>query len=185
MWNGICPLMLPSTPRLRRRRCVCRLRTSRARIARLRLSRSRSLRVTEVVRTRDFLEWPFFTPGHRELAARVDAWAFERFARGGVHAEDRASVDAACRELVRDLGRGGWTRYSVPSEAMLAADGADSRARMGSAANSGAAGGGGAVGDAGARTAGAGKANYEVSGRSGAAATDGANAASINVRAMA
>jgi acyl-CoA dehydrogenase len=78
------------------------------------------------VRTRDFLEWPFFTPEHRELAPLVDAWAFKRFAEGGgVHAEDRASVDAACRELVRDLGRAGWTRYSVPGEAMLAGSGAD------------------------------------------------------------
>jgi acyl-CoA dehydrogenase len=69
------------------------------------------------VRTRDFLEWPFFAPAHRELAERVDAWAGQRFAGGGGHAEDRASVDAACRQLVRDLGSAGWTRYSVPSEA--------------------------------------------------------------------
>jgi acyl-CoA dehydrogenase len=73
------------------------------------------------VRTREFLEWPFFTPEHRGLAAQVDAWAFKRFADGGgAHAEDRASVDAACRELVRDLGRAGWTRYSVPGEGVLA-----------------------------------------------------------------
>jgi acyl-CoA dehydrogenase len=93
-----------------------------------------------VARAREFLEWPFFTPAHRELAERVDAWAAERFAgahgssgddagagahggsRGaagpaGAHAEDRASVDAACRQLVRDLGRAGWTRYSVPFDA--------------------------------------------------------------------
>ena len=69
------------------------------------------------MRTRDFLEWPFFAPVHRELAERVDAWAGQRFAGGGGHAEDRASVDAACRQLVRDLGSAGWTRYSVPSEA--------------------------------------------------------------------
>jgi acyl-CoA dehydrogenase len=68
-----------------------------------------------VARTREFLEWPFFTPAHRELAERVDAWAAQRFA--GAHAEDRASVDAACRQLVRDLGRAGWTRYSVPFDA--------------------------------------------------------------------
>jgi len=80
------------------------------------------------VRTREFLEWPFFAPAHRELAERVDAWAAERFAESGLasgggtggghrgaHAEDRDSVDAACRQLVRDLGRAGWTRYSVPA----------------------------------------------------------------------
>lgn len=70
------------------------------------------------MRVREFLEWPFFAATHRELAAQVDAWASPRFADGGgAHAEDRASVDAACRALVRDLGRAGWTRYSVPSEA--------------------------------------------------------------------
>jgi acyl-CoA dehydrogenase len=72
------------------------------------------------VRKRDFLEWPFFTPAHRDLAERVDSWATQRFARqahatdGSAHAEDRDSIDAACRERVRDLGRAGWTRYSVP-----------------------------------------------------------------------
>jgi len=95
------------------------------------------------VRTRDFLEWPFFTPAHRDLAERVDAWATQRFAghgntgggthgdaagggdvpgatagsNAGGHPEDRDSVDAACKQLVRDLGRAGWTRYSVPWQA--------------------------------------------------------------------
>jgi acyl-CoA dehydrogenase len=107
-------------------------------------SKSPNLRVTEIVRAREFLEWPFFTDAHRELAARVDSWAAQRFAQlghpavgesrdhrgaspgggdvgvgaaGGGHAEDRDSVDAACRQLVRDLGRGGWTQYSVPGAA--------------------------------------------------------------------
>jgi acyl-CoA dehydrogenase len=101
------------------------------------------------VRTREFLQWPFFTDAHRDLAARVDLWATQRFpgraaaggagytggvggdgeprsgdagaahggslgSSGGGHPEDRDSVDAACRQLVRDLGHGGWTRYSVP-----------------------------------------------------------------------
>jgi acyl-CoA dehydrogenase len=65
------------------------------------------------VRRREFLEWPFFTPAHRDLAERVDSWATQRFSKE-THAEDRDSVDAACRERVRDLGRAGWTRYSVP-----------------------------------------------------------------------
>ena len=62
-----------------------------------------------------FLEWPFFTPQHRELAVRLDAWASQNLARRA-SAEDRDSVDNACRRLVRDLGRAGWTRYSVPGE---------------------------------------------------------------------
>ena len=63
---------------------------------------------------RDFLEWPFFTPAHREVAERVSTWAAQRFASPTAH-EDRASVDATCRQLVRDLGRAGWTQYSVPA----------------------------------------------------------------------
>jgi alkylation response protein AidB-like acyl-CoA dehydrogenase len=68
-----------------------------------------------MARVRDFLEWPFFEPAHRELAERVDRWAAEHLANRA-HAEDRASVDAACRDLVRALGLAGLTRYSVPDD---------------------------------------------------------------------
>ncbi len=67
-----------------------------------------------MARSRGFLEWPFFEPAHRELAVDLDAWAGARLANR-VHREDRASVDAACRELVGELGRDGWTRYCAPS----------------------------------------------------------------------
>jgi acyl-CoA dehydrogenase len=66
-----------------------------------------------VARIRNFLEWPFFEPRHRELAECVDGWAAAHLAHRS-HAEDRASVDAACRALVRELGDAGWTRYAVP-----------------------------------------------------------------------
>jgi acyl-CoA dehydrogenase len=66
-----------------------------------------------VARVRNFLEWPFFEPRHRELAERLDTWAAARLAHRA-HGNDRASVDAACRELVHELGSAGWTRYSVP-----------------------------------------------------------------------
>ena len=72
------------------------------------------------VRVRNFLEWPFFEPEHRELAEHLDAWAESHLAHRA-HAEDRASVDAACRALVRELGLAGWTRYSVPYAAPRAA----------------------------------------------------------------
>jgi acyl-CoA dehydrogenase len=62
-----------------------------------------------------FLEWPFFGDSHRELASRLGEWAATRFA-GAATPEDRESVDAASRQLVRDLGRGGWTRQCVPQE---------------------------------------------------------------------
>ncbi|MEP7242790.1 MAG: acyl-CoA dehydrogenase family protein [Gammaproteobacteria bacterium] len=66
------------------------------------------------MQARNFLQWPFFTPAHAELAESVNSWATQRFAHGAAHAEDRASVDAACRELVRDLGKAGFTKHSVP-----------------------------------------------------------------------
>ena len=64
--------------------------------------------------TPGFLDWPFFTDRHRELAASVGAWAAARFLQRET-AEDRESVNAACRRIVRDLGRAGWTRYCVPA----------------------------------------------------------------------
>ncbi|MFZ0549243.1 MAG: acyl-CoA dehydrogenase family protein [Steroidobacteraceae bacterium] len=60
-----------------------------------------------------FLDWPFFSDSHRELASRLDEWATARFA-GAATPEDRESVDRACRQLVHDLGRAGWTRYCAP-----------------------------------------------------------------------
>jgi acyl-CoA dehydrogenase len=61
-----------------------------------------------------FLDWPFFTAAHRELVARLDSWVAGRFAQP-VAAKDRDGIDEACRQIVRDLGRAGWTRYCVPS----------------------------------------------------------------------
>jgi acyl-CoA dehydrogenase len=63
-----------------------------------------------------FLDWPFFTPEHRALVERVGAWATKRLANAA-HPEDRASVDAACRQLVKELGAAGWTRHSAPLRA--------------------------------------------------------------------
>ena len=64
--------------------------------------------------TDSFLEWPFFTDGHRELAAAVSAWAATHLPQGTI-SEDCESVDTACRQLVRELGKAGWTRYCVPA----------------------------------------------------------------------
>ncbi len=61
------------------------------------------------------LEWPFFGPEHRELAPRVLAWA-QRLLMSTPRAEDRDSVDAACRTLVRELGEAGFTRYCVRAD---------------------------------------------------------------------
>lgn len=59
---------------------------------------------------RTFLDWPFFEPAHRELAASLDAWAKEN-----LHDIDETDVDAACRELVHRLAVGKWLDHCVPA----------------------------------------------------------------------
>ncbi len=60
---------------------------------------------------RSFLEWPFFDEGHRRLAEELEAWCEAELGE----AHDAEDVDAACRDLVRRLGQGGWLRYCVPA----------------------------------------------------------------------
>ncbi|WP_050929879.1 acyl-CoA dehydrogenase family protein [Aestuariivita boseongensis] len=55
---------------------------------------------------RSFLDWPFFDDRHRALAEALDDWAAKHLP------VDHADVDAACRSLVADLGRGGWLRHT-------------------------------------------------------------------------
>lgn len=56
-----------------------------------------------------FLDWPFFEPRHRALAAELDRWVETNLA-----AVDHADVDAACRQIVTMLGRDGWLAHSAP-----------------------------------------------------------------------
>ena len=55
---------------------------------------------------RSFLDWPFFDDRHRALAEALDEWATRHLP------VDHSDVDAACRTLVEDLGRGGWLRHT-------------------------------------------------------------------------
>ena len=55
---------------------------------------------------RSFLDWPFFDDRHRALAEALDVWATRHLP------VDHSDVDAACRTLVEDLGRGGWLRHT-------------------------------------------------------------------------
>jgi acyl-CoA dehydrogenase len=57
---------------------------------------------------RAFLDWPFFEPRHRTLAAEIDAWAAEH-----ISAVDETDVDAHCRSLVQALGHAGWLKYAI------------------------------------------------------------------------
>lgn len=63
------------------------------------------------------LDWPFFEPRHRELAASLDAWCDAYL--GPAHGED---VDAECRSLVKALGQGGWLQHAVAAGAGQAID---------------------------------------------------------------
>ncbi|MEZ5478514.1 MAG: hypothetical protein R3E95_13860 [Thiolinea sp.] len=58
-----------------------------------------------------FLDWPFFTARHRELAAALEAWAQAHLPVG------HADVDAACQELVRQLGAAGFCSLPPPKRA--------------------------------------------------------------------
>lgn len=55
---------------------------------------------------RSFLDWPFFEPRHRDLAAALEEWAAANLP------VDHDDVDAACRGLVAKLGQGGWLLHS-------------------------------------------------------------------------
>ena len=54
------------------------------------------------------LDWPFFETRHRELAERLEAWCEET-----IHDAHPADAEAACRALVRELGRAGFLDLCV------------------------------------------------------------------------
>lgn len=77
-----------------------------------------------MMHAREYLEWPFFEPRHRELASRVDAWA-----RDNIDTSHPSDVDATCRMLVRQLGKGGWLAHAIGGTSFGAtADQIDTRA---------------------------------------------------------
>ncbi len=53
-----------------------------------------------------FLDWPFFEPRHRELAAALEEWCVANLP------VSHGDVDAACKGLVAALGAGGWLKHS-------------------------------------------------------------------------
>ena len=59
---------------------------------------------------RSFLDWPFFTEQHRQLADEVEEWAGRRLS--GQHADN---VDDACRALLGQLAESGWLNYAAPA----------------------------------------------------------------------
>src|SRR5512137_1989538 len=72
------------------------------------------------------LDWPFFDPVHRSLAADLREWGRTRRPTFG---DDPApDTDERCRILVRTLGDAGFLRYCVPAEHGGALSAIDSRA---------------------------------------------------------
>jgi len=60
------------------------------------------------VRAPSHLDWPFFDPRHKSLAADLECWAGANLDKA--HGAD---VDATCRKLVRQLGQTGWLKHAV------------------------------------------------------------------------
>jgi alkylation response protein AidB-like acyl-CoA dehydrogenase len=59
-----------------------------------------------------YLDWPFFTHHHGDLARTLETWATQHVPH--THGHD---VDAECKTLVRKLGASGWLRYAVAGTA--------------------------------------------------------------------
>ncbi|MBX3569667.1 MAG: acyl-CoA dehydrogenase family protein [Rhizobiaceae bacterium] len=74
--------------------------------------------------SRDHLDWPFYGPEHRALAAELDAFV----AAGGLGTIDHHDVDSACRALVARLGDAGLLRHCVPAAFGGSSEAIDSRA---------------------------------------------------------
>jgi acyl-CoA dehydrogenase len=60
-----------------------------------------------MLRDQSFLQWPFFAPEHRVLAAKLEQWAEQHLP------VDHADVDQACIDLVAQMGRDGWLQYTA------------------------------------------------------------------------
>ena len=75
----------------------------------------------EIAAPTSHLSLPFFDAAHRELGARLAAWAPQQ-------SVDESDDRRACRQWVRLLGDHGWLRYCVPAAFGGALEKLDSRA---------------------------------------------------------
>ena len=60
-----------------------------------------------------YLAWPWFEDRHRQLAARLEAWAAAELP---ALLGDHHDPDAICRRLVGAMGKAGWLDLAVPGE---------------------------------------------------------------------
>lgn len=56
---------------------------------------------------------PFFADEHRDLQTLLKRWCEDHLTHIN-HNDDIESVDQTCRQLVKDMGSGGWLTYCVP-----------------------------------------------------------------------
>src|SRR5262245_2077131 len=59
------------------------------------------------------LDWPFLEPRHKALATELERWAGRVLSSEPHPARSVQAVDDACRQLVRQLGEGGWLKYAI------------------------------------------------------------------------
>ena len=59
---------------------------------------------------RSYLDWPFFLPDHRRLAADLADWADRHLPR-----QHSDNVDDACRVLLKQLADAGWLNHAAPA----------------------------------------------------------------------
>ena len=60
-----------------------------------------------------FLAWPFFEERHRAFHAALDQWCAKTLP------VDHGDIDAACRDLVKRLGRDGWLAHTADAGGRL------------------------------------------------------------------
>jgi acyl-CoA dehydrogenase len=65
---------------------------------------------------KSYLDWPFFEPQHKRLAADLEAFAEERLSGIDLHAADDAALDKACRTIVKRLGAAGLLKNACVVE---------------------------------------------------------------------
>lgn len=60
-----------------------------------------------------YLQWPFFEERHRTLQQQLDHWASEHIEP--LVANEHHALDQTCVDIVRALGKAGFTKYAVPA----------------------------------------------------------------------
>ncbi|MDI3471126.1 MAG: Acyl-CoA dehydrogenase [Pseudolabrys sp.] len=63
------------------------------------------------------LHWPFFRDEHRLIASAAHSWA-----QTNLSVVEHHDIDAACRDLVTKLGRGGLLKHTAPGDGVATLD---------------------------------------------------------------